>query len=181
MAARTPDYTPLLAEGLQDQIIAILQRDFLANLNTINAAAAYPGIADYHKAEQDAYPNAPEAIVEPIETAIAQDDKAFITAQHVFAVSVYVSGGGDNEQLAQMSRDYARALVWTLGRRMDMSDYWTSLPIVYAGVSRNSTGMPAGTVKEVSIRHVGWALKGKQSTEFGRLPIVEIAIVTCED
>ncbi len=182
MASRAPDYTPLLVESLLDQIIAILQRDFLANLQQVNPAANYTaGINAYHKAEQELYNNPPEALVEPIESPFAPDEQMALAAEHVFAVSVFVTQGNTSELLAQTSRDYARALVWTLGRRQDYSDYMNPLPIVHSdGTVGQTAGMSAGQVKAVTLRHVGWAIKGTMNDQLARLPMVEVGIQTEE-
>lgn len=182
MATRMPDYTPVLVEILLDQIIAILQRDFLANLQQVNPAANYTaGINAYHKAEQDMYQQPPEALIEPIESPFAADEQEVLTSEHVFAVSVFVTQGNDSEALAQASRDYARALVWTLGRRQDYSDYTTPLPIVHSDGSVGQTaGMAAGQVKAVILRHVGWAIKGTVNAQMARLPMIELGVTTAE-
>lgn len=182
MPARTPDYTPLLVEPLLDQFIAILQRDFLANLKAVNAAAGYAvGFNVYHKTEQDMYPNAPEALVEPIESPFDPDEQELLASEHVFAVSGIVSGDGDTEALAQKARDYARALVWTLGRRGDYSDYMLPLPITRAdGTTGTTTGTGAGVVKGIVLRHVGWSLKGTVQAQLARQPIVEIGVRAVE-
>lgn len=182
MAARTPDYTPRLVEPLLDQIVAILQRDFLANLQAVNPGANYTvGFNAYHKTEQQMYQSPPEALIEPIESPIDPDEQEVLSAQHVFAASAFVSGDGDTEALAQTARDYARALVWTLGRRQDYSDYEASLPITRPDGSAGTTaGTAPGAVKGVVLRHVGWALKGAVGAQFMRQPIVELAVRVVE-
>lgn len=181
MPARTPDYTPVLVETLLDQIIAILQRDFLTNLQAVNPGAGYTGgINAYHTAEEEIYVNPPEALIEPIESPVAADEQQSLSMAHIFTVSVFVTGGS-TEELAQKSRDYARALVWTLGRRQDYSDYSQPLPLTRRDGSVGVTaGMQSGQVKAVVLRHIGWALKGSMNAQMARLPMVEIAIQTEE-
>lgn len=181
MPARQPDYTPLMVEGLQDQVIAILQRDFAANLAAINAAAGYPGINQYHKLLLDGnFENAPECIVEAAPTVVAQDEQGALSCQHVLTVAVVITAPSDSEDLAQQARDYARALVWTLARRWDLADYWQPLPLTYQGATRQTVGMPGGAVKEVSVRGVNWAMKGTLVQQIGRMPTIELGIQTEE-
>ncbi len=182
MSTRTPDYTPQLIEGLLQQIIAILQRDFLANLQAVNPSAGYTaGFNGYHLAERDTYENAPEALIEAASTSIAEDEQESLAQMHTIAVSAVVTGQADTDDLAQIARDYARALVWTLGRKFDVRDYWQPLPITLNdGTKTTTAGMPAGSVKAVVLRNVNWALKGSAGMLFARQPVVELLIVTEE-
>lgn len=181
MSARQPDYSAAMVEPLIEQIMAILQRDLAANLTTVNADAAYPAIGAYNTNAKDIYENAPEIVIEAIESAIAPDEQIALTVQHIFAVSAVVVGAGDTEELARQARDYARALVMTLGRQEDFSDYERPLEFVDLSGNLRSTIFPGlGTVKDVSIHHIGWALKAPQAAQFSRQPIVELAISTVE-
>lgn len=176
--ARTPDFNPQMAEALVWQIIAILQRDLIANLSLANPAGVFADVASYHTAPQEIYESAPAILVEPVTTALLRDEQVALTSEHTFAVSAIVVGDGDTEDLARLSRDYARALVMSLGRAEDLSDYRESLPVVMPdGQTVNTLG---ASVIEVSIRSVNWALKGQQNQLFARQPVVELAIVGVE-
>lgn len=180
---RTPDYVPSLAEGLIWQILAILQRDLVANLQLVNPEGGYAGIVieRFNSAAQDIYENAPAIIVEPISSEILQDEQIALTVRHQFAVSAIVAGDGDTERLARQARDFARAMVASLGRKQDLTDYWTPLPFTGAdGVTSDTAGMTPGSIGEVSLLSVNWALKAPQGDGFARQPIVTLAITAVE-
>jgi len=179
--SRTPDYQPQFIECLLQQIIAILQRDLMDNLALANPAASFQPIGGYHTSPQDLYEQPPEIVVEALSTAIVRDEQIALTAEHTIAVSAVIAADGDSEDLARASRDYARALVMTLGRAQDLSDYTTPLPIVMPdGSATNTPGFPRGAVLEASVVSVNWALRGTTQAQFARQPIVELAITGVE-
>ncbi len=180
--SRTPDFTPQLVEGLLPQIVAILQRDLAANLAIANAASSYAPVGDaaYNTTDKGMYENPPEIVVEPLRTVFDEDEQLALTAQHTLAVSAVVVGD-DTETLARQARDYARAMVMSLARSEDLADYHESLPITLPdGTASATAGFAPGTILEVSVKSVDWALKAPQGALFARQPIVELQITAVE-
>jgi|SRR6185437_420640 len=179
--ARTPDYQPQFVECLIQQMIAILQRDLASNLALANPAGTFQPIGAYHTAPQDLYEQPPEIVIEALSTTVQQDEQIALTAQHAIAVSAVLVADGDSEDLARASRDYARALVMTLCRAQDLTDYTAPLTAAMPdGSTFESPGFPRGGLLEVSLRSVNWALRGTSQSQFARQPIVELAITGVE-